>query len=83
LVAAFDVYDAQAGICQPNIRVDVEPCIVGAPMVNDFNHPFEKEFVVEAGKAGYTTEIGPLLALMNVWLNAGGLMKLVMSYADT
>jgi hypothetical protein len=52
-------------------------------MVNDFNHPFEKEFVVEAGKAGYTTEIGPLLALMNVWLNAGGLMKLVMSYADT
>ena len=82
LVAAFDIYDAQAGICQSDIRVDVESRIIGSAMVKDFNHPFEEGFIVDAGEAGYTAEIGSLLAL-NVWLNAGSLMKFVMSTSDT
>jgi len=52
-------------------------------MVDDFNHAFEEGFIVEAGEAGYAAEIRPLLALMNVWLNAGSLMKFVMSNTDT
>ena len=51
--------------------------------MNYINHSFEEGFIVEAGEAGYTTETGPLLGLMSVWLNAGRLMKLIMSGSDT
>jgi hypothetical protein len=83
LMAAWKVDDAEAGVCEADILVDVESCVIGPSMVENLNHSLEQRFVILAGVAGYAAEDWALLVHTSACVVGCCLIKFLTRACDT
>ena len=56
LVTSFDVYDAKSSVCQSDLTITVEACVIRTSMFDDTYHVLEESFVIESDESSYAAE---------------------------